>query len=90
MHPRDDRRTAITLGRFHDVVRSAEMMAYGRVAATHPRELLAERITLFVRTFDREKAWPTEGPYSDAVLRKRAVEVADVLADQGRRMRLVK
>lgn len=86
---KDDPRTAVTIGKFYDVVRSAEMAASGQCAATHPRELVAKRIMAFVHAMDREKAWPTDGgEYSEERLRPRAIRVADLLEQQGLRVRM--
>jgi hypothetical protein len=90
MSARDDPRTAQSLGKFFDVVRAAEMMAKGAAAATHPRDVIAERLRRFVAAFDREHAWPSSGDYSEHSLRVRALAVADVLAAQGKRMRMPK
>lgn len=89
MSAKDDPRTAVTLGKFFDVVRSAEMAASGQVACTHPRDVLAERIMSFVNAMDREKAWPTDGEYSESSLRPRAINVAALLEQQGKRVRMV-
>jgi hypothetical protein len=90
MNAKDDPRTAVTIAKFHDVVRSAEMAASGQAAATHPREVVAASIMRFVHAFDREKAWPSEGEYSDTVLRPRAIRVAELLEQQGLRVRMTK
>jgi hypothetical protein len=90
MSANDDPRTPVTLGKFFDVVRSAEMMAGGNAAATHPRDLIAERLRRFVAAFDREKAWPSEGELSEHTLRVRALRVAEVLDAQGQRVRMSK
>ena len=90
MRPQDDPRTVQTLAKFSDVVRSAEMMAQGGAAATHPRDVIAARIRGFVRAFDREQGWPSSGEYSEATLRGRALAVADVLDAQAKRARITK
>lgn len=87
MSAKDDPRTEHTLAKFLDVVRAAEMMATGKSFATHPRDVIAKRLRDFVAEFDREKGWPNDGDLSDHVLRKRALAVAELLDEQGRRMR---
>jgi hypothetical protein len=84
---RDDPRTAYTLARFADVVRSAEMMAKGDAWATHPRDVIAKRLRLFVNTFDREQGWAPSGEYGEHGLRVRALAVADLLSAQAARAR---
>lgn len=86
----DDPRTLATLGKFFDVVRSAEMMAQGGAFATHPRDVIAERLRAFVRTFDREKGWPPSPHEYGEPLRRRALDVAEVLARQAERARMTK
>jgi hypothetical protein len=83
----DDPRTAQTLRRFADVVRSAEMFARGQAFAPRPRDVIAERLRQFVAAFDREKAWPTGGEWGETNLRARALAVAELLAAQGMRAR---
>ena len=88
MSAKDDPRTAVTFGKMFDVVRSAEMAVSGQIACTHPREVLGRRIMAFVRAADKEKAWPSDGDFSDQNMRPRAIAVAELLVQQGMRVRI--
>ncbi len=90
MSIKDDPRTAVTFAKMFDVVRSAEMAVSGQIACTHPREVLGRRILAFVRAADKEKAWPSEGDYSDQTLRPRAIAVAELLEKQGLRVQMTR
>jgi len=79
-------KTTRTLRWFHQAVASAKLVAEGRDSSPKPRDELAERLRQFVALFDRERAWDAAGELG-APLRVRALEVADVLERQGKRVR---
>lgn len=79
-----DAKTKRTLRWFHQTIAAAKLVAEGRYTSPEPRDKLALRLRQFVALFDRERAWDAAGDLGEP-LRRRALEVADVLERQGLR-----